>query len=321
MGNGDQGRGFTSAHVAQVKSIAILGPGAIGGFLAAILTRAGHNVTCIAREGVEFKNGIHLESAIFGNFRVFPRIVYRLDTEPDFILVTVKAPFLRESLRAIPKEQVKRAAMIPLLNGLGHAEVLRGDFGPRIAVGTIGRMEAQLEVPGQVKHLSPYPPHVEFASDKDIPRAALHEISAVLSGAGTSTAVLEREAEVIWRKLVRLNAIASVTAASQKPVGFVRNDPEWRKKLFGCVCEGAEIARREGAEIDPQEVMREIDALPAELSTSLQRDIAQGRPSELEAITGAVMRQAEKYHISCPFIREVYEGIKTKYSQLVFSSI
>jgi len=206
VGNGDQRRGFTSAHVAQVKSIAILGPGAIGGCLAAILTRTGHNVTCIAREGVEFKNGIHLESAVFGNFRVFPRIVYRLDTEPDFILVTVKAPFLRESLRAIPKEQVKRAVMIPLLNGLGHAEVLRGDFGPRIAVGTIGRMEAQLEVPGQVKHLSPYPPHVEFASDKDIPRAALHEISAVLSGAGTSTAVLEREAEVIWRNVFRYSS-------------------------------------------------------------------------------------------------------------------
>lgn len=294
----------------EKTSIAILGPGAIGGFLAVLLSRAGNEVTCVGRDKeveVIANRGIELESKVFGNIEARPQALTRLNCEPDVLFITVKAPYLRESLDRSPKELVSSTVIIPLLNGLGHAEILREYFGPRVAVGMIGAVEVKSETPGRILHTTPQVPHVELASDKDIIRERLEKIAEMLKGAGLSVSILDSEAEVIWRKLVRLNAIATTTAAAQKPVGFVRSDPEWREKLEGCVREGAEVAHAEGVEVDPKETMRQIDNLPADLTTSLQRDIAKGLPSELEAITGAVIRLAKSYNIPCPSMEELFQ--------------
>lgn len=292
--------------------IAILGPGAIGGFLAALLLRAGNEVVCIGRnEEVEVivKKGIELDSKVFGKILARPQAFTRLNREPDVLFITVKAPYLRESLERIPKEFVSSTVIIPLLNGLGHAEILREYFGPRVAVGMVGAIEVKSDALGRVVHISPQTPHLELASDKDIKRERLEKIAGMLKSAGLSVSILDREAEVIWRKLVRLNAIATTTAVAQKPVGFVRSDPEWRKKLEACVREGAEVARAEGVEVDPQEVMRQTDNLPADLTTSLQRDVSKGVPSELDAITGAVLQRAKKYNVPRPIIEDLFNNL------------
>jgi len=165
--------------------------------------------------------------------------------------------------------------------------------------------------PCHVVHSSPHV-RIELASDSDIARSKLQMIAELLSGMDIDTQVLEREGDVIWRKLVRLNAIAATTAASQSPVGLVRTDPWWRKKLESCICEGVAVAEAEGVEISPEIVMNQIDALPAELSTSLQRDIAKGLPSELDAILDGILRLAEKHGIPCPTIHAMLEMIQSQ---------
>lgn len=292
--------------------IAILGPGAIGGFLASLLWRGGFPVECIGHEAEAraiSENGIALESPVFGNFTSRPSVSQNLDHEIDLFFITVKSPYLQQSLKRIPPRFVKKAVIVPLLNGMGHAEIIRGILGKRVAVGTIGNIEVSADKPGVIRQLSRQSPHMELASDGDISRKELDVVADILKLLGISASILNNEAEVIWRKLVRLNAIASTTAASQKPVGFVRSDPAWRELLEGCVKEGSAVAKAEGIEINPQEVMRQIDSLPQDLTTSLQRDIAQGIPSELDAITGAVLSRAKKYRIPCPTIQKVLEAL------------
>jgi 2-dehydropantoate 2-reductase len=269
------------------------------------------SVTCVGKlEQVRVINeqGICLESAQFGSFVARPQAATRLNHEPDILFITVKAPFLNDALGLVSRALVSNSVVIPLLNGLEHVSAIRERVGNRVAVGMIGAVEAVKVGWNHIIHSSLHAPHIELASDHDIPKKGLYRIGEFLSRMGVETLVRDREAEVIWRKLVRLNAIASTTAASQEALGLVRQDREWRRKLEGCVREGAAVARKEGVEIDPETVMQQIDALPPTLTTSLQRDIAKGLLSEIDAIPGAILRLA-KHHDPCPTIQEIYARV------------
>ena len=106
----------------------------------------------------------------------------------------------------------------------------------------------------------------------------------------------------MWSKLVRLNALACTTAAADRPVRFIRSQPEWRAALEACVSEGAAVAVAEGARIDAATVMEELDQVHDELGTSMQRDVAAGRPPELDQIPGAVLRAAARHGLEAPTV-------------------
>ncbi|MBZ0160166.1 MAG: 2-dehydropantoate 2-reductase [bacterium] len=292
--------------------MAILGLGAIGGFLASIFWKQGVLVTCIGKpEQVRVINehGIRLESARFGEVLAYPQAVHQLNYEPDLLFIAVKAPFLNDALGLVSRALVSNSVVIPLLNGFEHVSAIRERVGNRVAVGMIGAIEAVKVGWNHIIHSSRHAPHIELASNHDIPKKDLCRIGEFLSRMGVETLVCNREAEVIWRKLARLNAIASTTAASQETIGFIRQDPVWRRKLEGCVGEGVAVARKEGVKIDPEAVMHQIDALPPTLTTSLQRDIGKRIPSEVDAIPGAILRLAKLHHVPCPAIQEVYTMI------------
>ncbi|MHB8656761.1 MAG: ketopantoate reductase family protein [Solirubrobacteraceae bacterium] len=110
------------------------------------------------------------------------------------------------------------------------------------------------------------------------------------------------EAQILWSKLVRLNALACTTSAADRAVGFIRSDPQWRAALIGCIEEATAVANADGARIDPARRLAELDDAHAELRSSMQRDIAAGREPELDAIAGAVLRAAARHGLSCPTI-------------------
>lgn len=295
-----------------IKNIAILGPGGIGGLLACLFWKNRFPVTCIARpETVDVlnKTGLHLQSKIFGDFIARPKFVFKLDFKPDILFITVKANELLESLDSVPVNLVEDSVIIPFLNGIEHVELLRGRLGKRVAVGMIGKVESKKGGPGVIVHPSPNAPEIEIASG-DLSKELLQKIANILRIAGLRAEILENEKEVIWRKLVRNNAISSLTALNNQPLGFIRSHLEWRKKLEDCVKEGVLVAQAEGVDLDSQEVMRQINTLPDGVTSSLQRDIASGKDSEIEAIPGAVLRRAEHYKISCPTIKEIYQQLK-----------
>lgn len=293
--------------------IGILGPGAIGGFLAGLFWKEGHDVLCIGKDEdvitIE-KCGIHIESSVFGNFVAHPKADVKLAVPIDVLFITVKFPFLKNALERIDEKQVENTIFVSLLNGVGHREIIRAQLGPRIAVGMIGLIEAAKSENGIVRQLSRQNPHIDLASDRDVSEISLENIADTIRKTGISVSVLKTEVEVIWKKLVRLSAIASVTAAFQRTVGEIRSDPSLRKLLEEIVREGALVAHREGVTVIPDNVIRQIDSLPETLTTSLQRDIQARIPSELESITGGVLRLAESYGISAPAHQRAYGLIK-----------
>lgn len=289
--------------------VGVLGPGAIGGFLAGLFWKHGHEVLCIGKNETVLairNNGIRIESPIFGDFVAQPGADVTLAVPVDVLFITTKSSYLNDALARVDARQVETAVVVSLLNGLGHQGVIRARLGDRLTVGTIGLIEVAKGNDGVIRQLSRQNPHIDLASDTDIPRAALEQIAEAIRNSGISALILDSEAEVVWRKLVRLGAIASLTAAFQKPVGSIRSDPESREFLEAIVREGALVALHEGVRIDPDEVLKQIDALPDTLTTSLQRDDRSHAASELEAITGGVLRLAKRYDISVPAYERAY---------------
>ena len=119
----------------------------------------------------------------------------------------------------------------------------------------------------------------------------------------------DSEAQVLWSKLVRLNALACTTSAADSPIGLIRSDPGWRPLLEACIAETAAVANADGARIDGADLLAELDTAPAELGSSMRRDIAAGRAPELDAIPGSVLRAADRHGLACPTIELLTERI------------
>jgi 2-dehydropantoate 2-reductase len=281
--------------------IAVLGPGGVGGFLAAALARAGADVVVVARESTArhiSEHGIALTSVRLGEFTARPEATPRLSTPVDVLVVATKATGLAGALERIEAEP---ALVVPLLNGLDHMPLLRARLRPeRVAAGAI-RIEADRPEPGRVQHTSPFL-RVDLAADDSALGQPLERVAAALEHAGVPARVYASEAWVLWSKLVRLCALACTTSAADAKLGFIRSDPEWRRALEGCVAEAASVAEAEGAAIDPRVPLGELENAHAELGSSMQRDIAAGREPELDAIAGSVLRAGARHGLSCPTI-------------------
>ena len=287
-----------------MSSIAVLGPGGVGGFLAAALARAGTHVTVIAREptaAVIAADGITVRSVRLGDFVAHPRVVSELHEPVDTLLIATKAVALDD---AIARIAVEPGLVVPLLNGIDHLARLRARFGAeRVAAGTI-RIEADRPQPGQIVQTSPFL-RVDLAADNPALVPAINALADALVAAEIPVQIGPSEAQILWSKLVRLNALASTTSAADRPIGFIRSDPEWRETLIACIYETAAVANAEGAEIDPVDRLAELDDAHAELGSSMQRDIAAGREPELDAIAGAVLRAGARHGIPCPTVERL----------------
>lgn len=284
-----------------MATTAILGPGGVGGFLAAALHRAGQEVIVVARAATArelTEQGIEVRSVRLGDFSAHPRAVGRLEEPVDFLVVATKALGLPEALDRI---QAPARLVAPLLNGLEHMDVLRQRFAAEaVAAGTI-RIESDRPRTGRVVQTSPFL-RVDLASRYPQAQPALSELAELLEAADVPARVEPSEKQILWSKLVRLNALACTTSAADRPVGFIRAEPKWRQALVGCLEEGATVANADGASIDPAARLAELDDAHPELGSSMQRDIAAGREPELEAIPGAVLRAGRRHGVECPTI-------------------
>jgi 2-dehydropantoate 2-reductase len=292
--------------------IAVLGPGGVGGLLAGALWRSGSEVTVIAREDTAAlisRQGLRVRSVVLGDFEARPRALSSTSEPFEVLIVATKAAGLAAAL-----DRVQRAPglVLPLLNGLDHLELLRARFSPRTVLAGAIRVESDRSEPGVIVHSSPFL-LVDMAARDRACGAALQALGDELERAGVPVRlgypVTDRsEAEVMWSKLVRLNALACTTSAHDKLLGEIRSTPALRAELVGAIEEACVVAQAEGAsDVRAERAVEELDRAHATLGSSMQRDIAAGREPELDAIPGAVLRAAARHELGCPTI----EGLVT----------
>jgi len=286
-------------------TVAVLGPGAVGGSLAVRLANAGVPVVCIARPdsvGLIALAGLVVESPE-GTLSARVEVVDRLTRPVGLLLVTVKAPALDDALARVEPEAVADGAVVPLLNGLEHMDVLRARFDGRVAAASISHFQAYRA--GRVQIVEGTMSPVVTLASESLPRSEVEHVADLLRRGRIDVRVGQSEKRVLWHKLARIAALAAATSASGRTVGELRSDKEWRPRLEKAVSEACAVAEADGVSLLPSEQWAIIDDMADETTTSAARDVAAGRRSELDAILGSVLRTADRLGVPCPTLHDL----------------
>ena len=281
----------------------ILGVGGVGGFIGGALARAGRDVVLLMRPETlaAYEGRLRVQSVVLGDFDVEVPATSVLDREIDVLWVTPKATQLDAALELVPAHCIGDCVVVPLLNGLDHVDVLREHFGERVLAASIAIESERVDV-GRFRQKS------AFAEVALAPGARAAQICGELTEAGLGCRVGASEAEVLWQKLAVLTPIALTTTALEAPLSAVVADPAWRPRLEGCVREVAAVAGAEGVAFDADAAMSRYEQI-GDLRSSMQKDREAGRPLELDAIGGAVLRAARRHGVDAPATQELVDRI------------
>jgi 2-dehydropantoate 2-reductase len=281
-------------------TIAVLGVGAVGLAVAARAAAAGERVICICREGTAAairERGVAAETSA-GVIHAHPDVTEHLAEPVSLLVVAVKSPALAEALERVDPAAMDDGVVLSLLNGLEHPAVIRRSLGSRVAPGTIARFSSEHRAPGRALERTGTP--LVTVALGDLSRAAVERAVQPLVAGGIDVVVADDETAVLWEKTARLGPLAAATAASGLTVGELRADASWRARLDAALFEAATVAAADGVPLETADQWAIIDAMPAAASTSTAFDIARGRPSELDAIAGSVLRAAARLGVACP---------------------
>ncbi|MDR6973586.1 2-dehydropantoate 2-reductase [Streptomyces sp. 3330] len=298
----------------DMLSVAVLGPGGVGGLLAGLLSRAGHRVTCLAGEETAAAlraDGIRVRSAPFGDFTVPVAADTLLRAPVDAVLITVKHTALDAALARVPAPALgEDTLVVPFLNGVEHPAVLRARYGADRVAPAVVRVESTRVAPGVIEHGSGFA-EIDLAGDA-VPRPRLDALARVLEAAGPTVRVLPDETAALWAKMAFLAPLALLTARYGLPLGEVRT--RHRGELTALVEETAAVSRACGAPADPAGALARYDSFAPGTKSSMQRDAEAGRPLELDAIGGGLLRAAERHGVPVPvaarLVRELADATR-----------
>ncbi|MDF2848190.1 MAG: ketopantoate reductase family protein [Oerskovia sp.] len=289
----------TTVH-GSVRKVAVLGAGGVGGLVGALLARADDAaVTFVARDETAAslrEHGLHVRSGQLGEVEVAAQATPRLTEPVDVLLVAVKATGLTEALDRVAPEALAGAVVVPLLNGVEHLHVLRARYGSERVVPAVIRVEATRVAPGEIVHGSPFV-EIDLAPG-DAPTDAVDAVRDLLARAGITVRVRPDEAALVWAKLSFLAPLALLTTRHRATIGEVRT--AHRDELEALVAEVAAVATASGAPSDPAASLALYDRFPDGARSSMERDAEAGRPLEVDAIGGAVVRAAEHHGVAAP---------------------
>jgi len=263
--------------------IAVVGAGAVGGLLAALLDRAGVDVVAVARPDTAraiSAEGLTIHSRHFGDGIARITAVTEIPDGARVIIATkaIALPAVTGSLaRARPTE------VVSLLNGIEHLAILQDTAPGALVAGASVAVESTRLSPTVIEHRSPFlrltvPGH-----------AAESGITAAWRHAGLDVTVGGTDQEVLWAKLRFLAPMALLTSYWRLPIGAaLERDTALTTALL---LEVARIASLDGVPTDAGQLAGALSALPPSMRSSLQNDLEAGHSSELDAIGGALVRR------------------------------
>lgn len=297
--------------------IAVFGTGGVGGYFGGRLAQAGEQVSFIARGehlNAIRERGLRVES-IAGDFTVYPVSVSDDPAEiktVDVVLLAVKSWQVDEAARAMRPLIGPHTFVVPLLNGVEAPAQLVEILGKEHVLGGLCGIFSFLAGPGRVRHAG-ITPFIKFGElDHCISDRAL-ELEQVFARASGLTVEVPANIHVaMWQKFLLICPWSGVGAITRAPMGVIRSQPGTRRMLEVVTEEIHRLARARDVALPaeaPQQAMAFYDNLPPEGTASMQRDILEGRPSELEAQNGAVVRLAEEAGIDVPVNAFIYYGL------------
>ena len=293
--------------------IGIIGVGGLGGYYGGLLAQAGHAVEFVAR-GAHLaalrQSGLRVNS-VHGDFTVTPVAATDRPAEigpVDLVMVCVKTPALDAAAESAQPLIGPDTVVLGLQNGIDAAERIGAIVGPERVLGAATWIAANIEAPGVIRQLSSFRRIVVGEMDGRMsPR--LERTVAALKATGATIEATPDIRKVLWTKFIFIAGFSALGTATGLPIGDFRAVPETRAMLRALMDEVASVARAHGVDLDSDVVAQTltlVDGLEPGIKTSMQRDVEAGRPSELEALVGAVRRKGREGGVPTPTADMIY---------------
>jgi len=296
--------------------IAVIGAGGVGGYFGGKLAHAGLDTTFLVRGATldALRNrGLTVESPL-GDFHVAavnatddPRTVGPVDA----VLMAVKAWQIEEAARNLGPLLGPETMVVPLQNGIEAPEILAALLGRKHVLGGLCAIVSFVIAPGHIRHAAA-DPVVMFGEPDNVRSERVGKLLRAFLGAGVQAEVPADIHRSMWTKFLFIATLSGFGALTRVPVGTWRSIPEIRAHVTLALHETVAVAAASGIDLGPDAVEKtwqRYDSMAPASTASLQRDVMEGRPSELEAQLGALVRLARASNIPVPVTELVYHAL------------
>lgn len=297
--------------------VAVFGVGGVGGYFGGRLAQAGNDVTFIAR-GEQLRaiqnTGLMVDS-LAGDFVIYPAKATADVNEVgqvDLVILGVKAWQVPEAAIAMKNLVGPNTTVLPLQNGVDAAAQLAAELGANRIIGGLCRIVSYVVAPGHIRHAG-FNPSVVIGELDNERTSRVVEIEKTFKDAGIETTIAADISVALWMKFLFIASFSGVGAIANAPAGIIRTDPQLRAQMLQAMEEIYKLAHARKIMLPPnsiETVMAGVNSLPEDATSSMQRDIAANKPSELESQSGAVVRMAHESGVEVPTHEFIYATLK-----------
>ena len=295
--------------------IAIIGTGGVGGYFGGKLSQAGHDLTFLAR-GEHLKaiqsNGLIVKS-ILGDFIANPvkatDQIKNID-KPDLVILGIKAWQVKDIGLELPQIMDKQTVILPLQNGVLAAEELKELVNPKHVIAGLCRIISKIDAPGIINHMGVMPTIV-FGELNNAKTDRIRKISDVFTQAGINNRIADDIEAELWRKFISI-CVSGLLAITRSTYGEILDVKETRQLMFDLLNEIYTLSQKMGIKIESDFVEKTVSYIQGfahNMTSSLARDVWEGKPSEIEYQNGTVVKLAEKYGVATPINKFIYDCI------------
>lgn len=308
--------------------IAVVGLGGVGGYIAGVLGKICDNLTVVARgkrmQAIK-KNGLVLDSQYSGNIVTHPSVVENARElgEQDIIFICVKNYSLDAACEELQDVVKKDTIIVPVMNGIEPGDKVRKLLGKGIVVDSLiyivsyAKADYSITQEGDFVKINIGIKSNQISTKE---KEAIKKVYEVLNNAKINCNASENIEKEIWLKYILNCAFNVETAYYNNTIGELRKDKEKEREYISLVTEAYKVALKKGISIRQQEIDEIISKFYGyreDATSSLQRDIREGKMSEADVFSGYIVREAEKLGVSVPVSKKMYEKLAGRNSNSI----
>ncbi len=300
--------------------IAIIGAGAVGGYYGALLSRAGADVSFVARgahRDAIRTNGLQIVGSVQGDFTVhIPAEDNPAAIGPvDVVMLTVKTYDNASAFPLIPALLGPDTCVLTLQNGVDSANDLAGVIGESRVIAGPTYVATAIEAPGVIRQTGSHRRIVFGEVFSPLPTVSprVRDLAALMAAADIHAEPVADARIPLWEKFIYLAPFAAFTGAARKPIGAIWGDAEARATFMEAVGEVERVARATGIDVAADihdRIATYTGGIPASTRSSLLIDLQAGKRIEVESLPGSVVRRGREVGVDTPIMRGLYAVLR-----------
>ena len=293
-------------------NIVVIGVGGIGGYFGGRIAKAGYDVTFIAR-GKHLdviKNGGLQVKSTKGDFTVHPNATDNLNDikNPDLIILGVKSWQVAEVVKQIKPIVTDSTMVLPLQNGADNVDKLLLHLDKKNVLAGLCKIVSKIEAPGIINHFA-FEPEVIFGENDNSQTERIKKVKEVFDRAGFKNKIADDIHRDIWRKFLFITMVSGIASLTRVVFGEMLKDKNIEKIILDTAHEIRSVANAKGINLSNDDVdfaMNMYHNSEFNTTASMQRDIMEGKPSELENFNGYIVKQGKILDIPTPINLIIY---------------